>query len=124
MLLKLQGFKYASSLDLNMGYYTIRLNPTTQHMCTIVLPFGKYKYKRLPMGIAGSPDIFQGKMTSLMAGLEFVRTYLDDVLIISSLTFKEHLSKLELALSRVAQAGLKVNAENIHPSLERGRLNI
>ena len=111
MLLKLQGFKYATSLDLNMGYYTIRLNPTTADMCTIVLPFGKYRYKRLPMGIAGSPDIFQGKMSSLMAGLEFVRTYLDDILIISSSHFRDHLVKLEQALLRIRKAGLKINAD-------------
>jgi len=111
MLLKLQGFQYASSLDLNMGYYTIRLSPAASKLCTIVLPFGKYKYKRLPMGVAGSPDIFQAKMSSLMAGLEFVRTYLDDVLIVSSSTFNDHLTKLEQALARIAKAGLKVNAQ-------------
>ena len=27
LLLKLEGFKYASSLDLNMGYYHIKLCP-------------------------------------------------------------------------------------------------
>ena len=36
MLLKLQGFRYASALDLNMGYYTIRLDPDAQKLCTIV----------------------------------------------------------------------------------------
>ena len=77
MLQKLEGFTYATALDLNMGYYTIRLNPDAQELCTIILPWGKYKYKRLPMGVAGSPDIFQAKMSSLMAGLEFVRVYLD-----------------------------------------------
>ena len=61
MLLKLNGFTYASALDLNMGYYTIRLDPDAQNLCTIVLPWGKYKYKRLPMGLAGSPNIFQEK---------------------------------------------------------------
>ena len=95
MLLKLEGFKYATALDLNMGYYTIRLNPDAQNLCTIVLPWGKYKYKRLPMGVAGSPDIFQAKMSSLMAGLEFVRVYLDDCLVISTTTFADHLAKLE-----------------------------
>ena len=30
MLQKLEGFQYASSLDLNMGYYTIKLNPDAQ----------------------------------------------------------------------------------------------
>ena len=111
MLLKLQGFQHASSLDLNMGYYTIRLNPDAQRLCTIVLPFGKYKYKRLPMGVAGSPDIFQARMSRLMAGLEFVRTYLDDVLIISKGTFADHLTKLDVCLARIAKTGLKINAD-------------
>jgi hypothetical protein len=31
--------------------------------------------------VANSPDIFQEKMSTLMAGLDFVCTYLDDVLV-------------------------------------------
>ena len=62
LLLKLEGFQYATSLDLNMGYYHIELSPMSQKLCTIVLPFGKYEYQRLPMGFCNSPDIFQEKM--------------------------------------------------------------
>ena len=58
------------------------------------------------MGIAGSPDIFQKKMSDLMAPLEFVRTYLDDVLPITSSTFSDHLEKLEQALKKLDEAGL------------------
>ncbi len=74
MLQELEGFTYATALDLNMGYYTISLDQDVAKICTIIFPWGKYSYKRLPMGIAGSPDIFQGKMSDLMATLEFVRT--------------------------------------------------
>ena len=45
MLLKLKGFKYATSLDLNMGYYHIKLSLNSKRLCTIVLPWGKYKYQ-------------------------------------------------------------------------------
>ena len=38
MLQKLEGFKYATSLDLNMGYYHIQLSPKSSKYCTIVLP--------------------------------------------------------------------------------------
>jgi len=82
-LQELEGFTYVSQLDLNMGYYTIRLDPSSSKICTIILPWGKYSYQRLPMGVAGSPDIFQEKMSGLMSTLEFVRTYLDDLLLIS-----------------------------------------
>jgi hypothetical protein len=58
MLQELEGFSYATSLDLNMGYYTIRLDPDAQKVCTIVTHFGKYKYLRFPMGISCSPGIF------------------------------------------------------------------
>jgi hypothetical protein len=62
------------------------------------------------MGIAGSPDIFQEKMSDLMASLEFVKTYLDDLLIISRGSLEDHLEKLMEVLSRLQDAGLKINA--------------
>ncbi len=93
-----------------MGYYTIRLDPDASKICTIIFPWGKYSYKRLKMGIAGSPDIFQGKMLELMESLEFVRAYLDDLLCISKLSLEDHLEKLEEVLRQLHDAGLKVNA--------------
>ena len=79
-------------------------------MYTIVLPWGKYRYKRLPMGVANSPNIFQETMSTLIAGLEFVRTYLDDVLVLTTGTWDDHLRKLDVVRPRIARAGLKVNA--------------
>ncbi len=72
-LQELEGFTYATTLDFNMGYYTIRLDPTAAEMCTIIFPWGKYSYQRLPMGYAGSANIFQAEMGNLMATLEYVR---------------------------------------------------
>jgi len=83
ILLQLQGFQYASSIDLNMGYYHIKLDLQAQTLCTIILPWGKYQYMRLPMGIKISSDIFQEKMSLLMSGLDFVRIYIDDLLTIT-----------------------------------------
>ena len=37
---ELEGFQYATALDLNMGYYTIRLDPGSQDVFTIVNPWG------------------------------------------------------------------------------------
>jgi hypothetical protein len=58
----------ASALDLNMGYYHIKLDADGQKLCTIVFPWlmGKYKYKRLTMGIKISPDVFQNVMSKLV----------------------------------------------------------
>ena len=38
ILFKLNGFQYATPLDLNMGYYHIRLCENASNLCTIILP--------------------------------------------------------------------------------------
>jgi hypothetical protein len=93
-LQELEGFTYATTLDLNMGYYTISLDPTAAKMCTIIFPWGKYSYQRLPMGFAGSADIFQAEMGNLMAALEYVRAYIDNLLVITKSNHDDHLGKL------------------------------
>ena len=62
------------------------------------------------MGLCNSPDIFQEKMSELMAGLAFVLTYIDDLLVISNDSFENHLDKLKEVLKRIQNAGLKINA--------------
>ena len=114
LLQKLEGFYLATSLDLNMGYYHIGLTPYASTLCTVVLPWGKYEYLRLPMGLCNSPDIFQEKMSELMFGLEFARAYLDDLLVVSKDTFESHLIHLEEVFTRLASAGLKINASKSH----------
>jgi hypothetical protein len=111
ILQELEGFTFATALDLNMGYYTIRLDPDASKICTIIFPWGKYSYKRLPMGIADSPDIFQGKMSELMESLKYVRAYLDNLLCISKLSLEDHPEKQEEVLRQLCNAGLKVNAD-------------
>jgi len=62
------------------------------------------------MGIAGSPDIFQAKMSELMMALEYVKTYLDDLLVICKSNLKYHLTKLRVVLTKLQEARLKINA--------------
>jgi hypothetical protein len=98
VLQEIEGFLYATALDLNMGYYTLRLDPDVSKIRPIIFPWGKYSYKRLPMCIASSPGIFQEKMPELMESLEYARAYLDDLLFISKLSLEDHLEKLEEVL--------------------------
>ncbi len=113
-LQELEGFTYAMALDLNMGHYTIRLNPRAVKMFTIIFSWGKYSYLRLPMGFSGSADIFQAEMMDLMEALEYVRAYIDNLLVITRGTLEDHLDKLREVLRRLREAGLKVNTAKSH----------
>jgi hypothetical protein len=79
-------------------------------MCTIIFPWGKYSYKRLPMGFGGSANIFKAQIMDLMASFEFVQGYMDNLLIIMRGTLDKHLQTMETVLTRLCDAGLKVNA--------------
>jgi hypothetical protein len=41
VLQEIERFSYATDLDLNMGYYTIRLDPDAFKICTIIFPWEK-----------------------------------------------------------------------------------
>ena len=77
-----------------MGYYYIRLSENASNLYTIIIPWGKYHYKRLPMGISNSPDIFQQKMNYLFHGFNFIRAYIDDLLVLTKGYWTDHEQKL------------------------------
>ena len=111
VLQELKGFTFATSIDLNMGYWsTIRLDPDAQKIYTIIFPWGRYLYMRLPMGVAGSPDIFQEKMLDLTQALMYVCAYLDDLFVIAKGTFDDHLVKIKAVLKQLKEARLRANA--------------
>ena len=62
------------------------------------------------VGVIDNPYIFQSKMSELMATLEFVRIYLDDLLYMTKRTLEDHLGKQWLFLSRLQDANLNLNA--------------
>ena len=84
-------------LTQNMGYYTIRLDPNSSEICTLIFLCGKHSYLHLPMAVAGSPDIFQAKISVLVVFLELVRAYLDDLLGITKASLEHHLDKIRMA---------------------------
>ena len=111
MLLKLEDFQYATLLDLNMGYYHIWLSENASNWFTVIIPWGKICYKRLRMGVANYPDIFQHKMNDLFHGFEFICAYIDNLFILKKGYWTDHVHKLELTINKLKEKGPKCNIE-------------
>ena len=107
---QLKGFQYGTELDINKGYYTIRLSPASQDMTTIVTEFGEFRYNLLPMGMCASGDIFLAKVDELLDDIESVKTYIDDILVLGKDSFENHIKQLIIIFGRMRATGLKVNA--------------
>ena len=65
------------------------------------------------MGLCNSPDIFQEKMNELFHGLEYVRAYIDDLVIISNGNFEDHLSKVKIVLIKLKTSRSKMSADKL-----------
>ena len=107
---KIEGFQYTTAFDIKMRYYNIRLYPASQYMTMIVTKFGKFRYNRLPMGMCALGDIFQSKVDELLGDIEGVKTYIDDILVLSKDIFEKEIYQLKIIFDRLRTAGLKGNA--------------
>jgi hypothetical protein len=100
MIRPLEGFTFASAFYLNMDNYHIKIDVDFQKQCTIVFPWGKYKYKRSPMDIkiAWFLMFFKTLCLSLSKIWNMLRQsyYLDDLSILTNSSFKDHLLKSEM----------------------------
>ena len=77
MMQQLEGFQFATALDLNIGYFTIQLDAKSKDITTIVTEFGKFQYYVLSMGMGISGDTFHAKSNKLLSDIEVVKSYID-----------------------------------------------
>ena len=68
-------------------------------------PFGKYKYIKVPFGLAQAPTYFQELMTGILKDFHFTIAYLDDIIIFSK-TSQEHLSHIRMVFEKLKSANL------------------
>ncbi|MGL4850979.1 MAG: pol polyprotein, partial [Clostridium sp.] len=107
-LIDLKGARFFSQLDLNMGYYQIEIEEQDKYKTSFVLPFGQYEFNRMPFGLSNAPREFQRIMTEKLKDFDFVKIFVDDILIFSK-TLKDHTEHVEKVLKRLLEEGISVN---------------
>ncbi|KAL2095791.1 hypothetical protein ACEWY4_007939 [Coilia grayii] len=104
---KLAGGVCFSKLDMSHAYQQLVLAEDSRKLVTINTHRGLFQYTRLPFGVSSACAIFQRAMEGLLAGIDHVVVYLDDILL-TGVSEDQHLRTLDLVLSRLEEAGLRL----------------
>ena len=105
---KIAGSRFFSKVDLFKAFHQIVIDPRDRHKTTVTTPWGLFQFKRLAMGLQNSAQAFQRLLQDVLADVEDVSIYLDDLLIFSK-TEEDHLATLDKIFSRLANAGLSIS---------------
>ncbi|CAB0016071.1 unnamed protein product [Nesidiocoris tenuis] len=107
----LRNAKFISSIDLKSAFFQVPLTEASKPVTAFAVPGrGLWQFTRMPFGLANSGPAFQRLCDQVIAGLENVFGYLDDLIMVSS-TAEEHVRLLNEVLDRLEQANLTINAE-------------
>ena len=108
--------KFFSKLDVKEAYWHIALDEASSNLTTMITPFGRYKWNRLPFGLKVSSEIFQKKLVSALAGLKGVFAVADDVIVIGcgeteKEAMEDHEKNLTNLQERCCEQGIRLNEE-------------
>ena len=104
-----------SSLDLQSGYWQIKMNEQDRPKTAFTSRHRLYEYLVMPFGLTNAPLTFQRCMEIIFCGLEWksVVIFLDDIILFND-SFDSHLENLNEVLGRLTEAGLKLKRSKCH----------
>ena len=120
ILESLAGAQWFSHLDLLRGYWQIDVVEEDREKTAFATPDGLYQFRKLSFGLTNAPACFMRAMHLVLKGLCWsdCLVYLDDIIVFGR-TLQEHRERLSLVLSRLSEAGLKINPKKCKLLSER-----
>ena len=104
----MSGATIFSTLNMNESYRQIEVAEEDRRKTAILIPFGSYSFKKIPMGLTTAGNAFQRFMNEILRELDFVYVYIDDILIFSK-SCEEHLARLAQVFARLNHYELILN---------------
>ena len=105
---KIGKAKYVTKFDLLKGFWQIPLTDNAKEVSAFVTPDGLFRYKVMPFGMKNSPATIQRLINSLIAGMDGIGAYIDDVIIYSDF-WENHIGTIKEFFGRLTEYSLTIN---------------
>ena len=78
---QMAGARLFTKLDASNGYWQIKVDEESSKLLTFNIPFGRYRFLRLPNGVHSASEVFQASVAQIIAGIDGCCNSQDDIII-------------------------------------------
>ena len=115
---ELSKAKMFSVADAKNGFWQIKLDEPSSYLTTFWTPFGRYRWLRMPFGLATAPEEYQRRQHEVLEELHGIHVIADDILITGrgeteEEALKDHDHNLVALLKRAREVNLKLNPKKL-----------
>ena len=96
-----------SKIDASSGYWRIALDKESSNLLAFNMPFGRYKFKRLPFGVHCASEVFDKRIVEII-GLPGC-AHIQDHILVWGKDKEDHDQNLRAVMNRIQKSGLKLN---------------
>ena len=110
---RLQGAQWFTTIDLRGAYNLIRIKKGEEWKTAFRCRYGHYQYKVMPFGLTNAPATCQMMINDTLREYldNFVVAYLDDILVYTTGTLKDHIAHVSKVLDKLKDRELKIKPE-------------
>jgi hypothetical protein len=106
------GSTWFAKLDAVHGYFQVPLDDESSYLTTFLLPSGRYRYLRAPMGLCSSGDEFCRRSDEVLHGLTYCQKIVDDILV-QATSQAELFTRIREVLRRCREHGLTISRRKL-----------
>lgn len=97
-----------STLDAKQGYFQIGIHEHDRDLMCFMTPWGRYRLKRVPMGLISSGDVNNQRCEIALVGLVNMSKNVDDILVYDT-KYDKHSKHVWNVLQRCREHGITLN---------------
>jgi len=100
-----------STINLTARFWQMLIQPKSKPYTAFTISgLGQFQWVTTPMGLLGSPALFQCLMETVVPGLSNIIVYIDDLLLHSS-QHEDYIRQLDVLFTHLISHGIKINLE-------------
>ena len=110
ILHRLSGAKYFTVVDSTSSFFHHKLDEESSKLMTFGMPFGRYRYLRMPMGTSLSSDIYQYKVDGHLEHIKNCVAIADDIIAFGfNADGTDHDATVRQIMNKAKQVGMRFN---------------